>query len=186
MLLKIRLVPLSVSILRLQQSLHSESGLAPNLTCPLSKKTECFNKVSPRSKFSLRGAASLRAESHLGDSLFCPEGQRKKSQRGTDCFPNADLEIDRAARRKMREQIRAPAATRKLTTVWLQSLVRAQFLSHKRSGSRHKSKWRSGLFVPYRSTVMASASRSLARGNVTISPPQGFKTCWWWMREASG
>lgn len=72
----------------------SEVVLARGLTCPLSKKTECFNKDSPLNKFSLRGAASPWAasvtKSHLGDSLFHFE-REEKSQCGTDCFSAADL-----------------------------------------------------------------------------------------------
>lgn len=48
-------------MLRLKHNQHRDSGLAACLTCTLSKKTECFNKASPLTKFSLRGITSLRA-----------------------------------------------------------------------------------------------------------------------------
>lgn len=42
-------------MLSLQRHLQQESVLAVNLTCPLSKKTECFNKLCPLTRLSPRG-----------------------------------------------------------------------------------------------------------------------------------
>lgn len=76
-------------MLRLKHNQHSESGLAARLTCPLSKKTECFNKDSPLTTFSLRGTASLRAfflRLHLIWEIHCAarrEAAREKSTRET-------------------------------------------------------------------------------------------------------
>lgn len=80
-------------MLELQYNQHNDFSLALNLFCPLSKKTECFNKDS--------ADQILSTWRNLPLSCFCDWisfgrfivllTDRKKSQCGTGCFNEADL-----------------------------------------------------------------------------------------------
>lgn len=128
----------------------------------------------------------LWPESHPGDSLLRSDGQRQKKSTWNRLFrwsrfifSAATEETDGAGAdaRRTREGTSSQSAARML--LWLYSLTllwcncnfsqthmhSLQQLSHSESLG-HKSKWKSSLLVPWRSTVIVSLSGSLGRGNV--------------------
>lgn len=195
-------------MLSLQHSLQQESGLAVYLTCPLSKKTECFNKVSPLTRLSLRGTTSLWAAlDWISSGRFIVLLRRTETEKSTwnspfqwnwFIFSNAREETNRAATdtRRTKEWMSSQSATGMLSWMYNLTLFDGTVISHKHIHSlqqrsyseslRHKSKWKSSLLVPWRSTVIVSLSGSLGRGNVSSLFPQGFFFKTWnsWRRDA--
>lgn len=195
-------------MLSLQHSLQQESDLAVYLTCPLSKKTECFNKVSPLTRLSLRGTTSLWAAlDWISSGRFIVLLRRTETEKSTwnspfqwnwFIFSNAREETNRAATdtRRTKEWMSSQSATGMLSWMYNLTLFDGTVISHKHTHSlqqrsyseslRHKSKWKSSLLVPWRSTVIVSLSGSLGRGNVSSLFPQGFFFKTWnsWRRDA--
>lgn len=147
----------------------------------------------------------LWPESHPGDSLLHSDGQRQKKSTwkrplrwSRFIFSAAAEETDGAGAdaRWTKEWTSSQSAARML--LWLYSLTllwwncnfsqththSLQQLSHSESLG-HKSKWKSSLLVPWRSTVIVSLSGSLGRGNVSSLFPQGFWFKTWnsWRRD---
>lgn len=123
------------------------------LTCPLSRKTERFNKASLLTRLSLRGTTSLWASlDWISSGRFIVLFSRTEAEQSTwnrlfqwswFIFSNA-TEENRAAERTSNK--RSPQSAARIL-----SLFEGTVISHKHTlpiAQRHKSKWKSSFLVP--------------------------------------